>query len=205
LADKLRVGVLISGRGSNLLALLEAARSPEYPAEICLVISNRPDAGGLSYAASHGVATATIDHRTFDDRATFDAALSAKLQEHGVELVCLAGFMRLLGAEFVATWHNRLVNVHPALLPSFKGIDAVEQALAAGVKVTGCTLHFVRAEMDTGPIIAQTAVPVRPGDTAEGLGSRIREAEHQCYPSAVRLIAEGRVSVANERVEISGD
>lgn len=201
--DRLRLCVLISGRGSNLQSLIDACASPDYPAQIALVIANNKAAGGLARATAAGIATRVVDHRDFETRERFDAGIDAELRAHDIGLVCLAGFMRLLGAAFVEAWHDRLVNIHPALLPSFKGIDAVPQALAAGVKITGCTLHFVRPEMDAGPIIAQTPVPVHAGDDEDTLAARIRQAEHACYPAAVKLIAEGRISVVAEKVVVA--
>jgi phosphoribosylglycinamide formyltransferase-1 len=201
---RLRLGVLISGRGSNLQALLDAAADARWPAEVVLVISNNADAAGLQRAAAAGVATAIVDHRRFPDRAAFDAALDARLDEADVELVCLAGFMRLLTAGFVERRRDRMINIHPSLLPAFPGLDTHARALAAGVRLSGCTVHFVRYETDTGPIIVQAAVPVQPGDTPDRLAARVLAAEHRIYPLAVRLIAEGRVRVAGERAEIDG-
>lgn len=204
---RLKVAVLISGRGSNMGALIEACAVPGFPAEIVLVVSNRADAAGLETAKAAGIPTALIGHRDYPDRTSFEAALNAALDAAGVELVCLAGFMRLLTADFVRRWHDRLVNIHPSLLPAFKGLHTHEQVLSAGVRITGCTVHFVRAEMDDGPIIVQAAVPVLPDDDAERLAARVLRVEHQCYPLALRLIAEGRVRVEDERVilDASGD
>lgn len=202
---RLKVGVLISGRGSNLQALLDAAADPSFPAEIALVLSNKADAFGLERSARAGVPTAVIDHRAFPkDKPGFEAAMTAALDAAGVELVCLAGFMRLLSPGFVERWHNRLINIHPSLLPSFKGLDTHERALAAGVRLHGCTVHFVRAEMDDGPIIVQAAVPVLPGDDAHSLADRVLGAEHRIYPLALRLIAEGRVTVEGMRATVTG-
>jgi phosphoribosylglycinamide formyltransferase 1 len=201
---RLKVAVVISGRGSNLASLIAACAAPDFPAEIRLVLSNRADAKGLEHAANAGIAALVVPHRDFSSREAFDAALDAELAAAGVELVCLAGFMRLLGAAFVARWRDRLVNIHPSLLPSFPGLDTHRRALEAGVRFAGCTVHFVRPEMDAGPIIVQAAVPVLPGDDAERLAARVLEAEHRAYPLALRLIAEGRVRIANERVEIAG-
>lgn len=201
---KLRVAVLISGRGSNLRALIDAARDPSWPAEVALAVSNVPDAPGLAHAAAAGVETAVLDHRGYASREAFEGDLDARLREAGVGLVCLAGFMRLLGAGFVDRWSLRLVNIHPSLLPSYKGLRCHERALADGVRVSGCTVHFVSAEMDSGPIIAQAAVPVRDGDDPETLAERVLAAEHRCYPLAVRLIAEGRVDVVDGRVRTGG-
>lgn len=202
----LKVGVLISGRGSNLQALLDACAAPDFPAEIALVLSNKADAYGLERAAAAGVPTAVVSHRDFPgDKRAFEEAMDARLRAAGVELVCLAGFMRLLSPWFVEAWRDRLINIHPSLLPSFKGLDTHGRALAAGVRVHGCTVHYVRPEMDEGPIIAQAAVPVLPGDDAHTLGGRVLESEHRIYPLAVRLIAEGRARVEGDRVLLGGD
>jgi phosphoribosylglycinamide formyltransferase-1 len=201
---RLRVGVLISGRGSNLQALIDAAAAPDFPAEIVTVIANRPDAYGLARAGGAGLPATVIDHRDFGDRVAFDAALTGTLEEAGVELVCLAGFMRLLTDGFVAHWRDRMINIHPSLLPLFPGLDTHARALAAGVKLHGCTVHFVREIMDSGPIIGQAAVPVLAGDTHERLADRVLEAEHRLYPLCLRLVAEGRARVVGEAVEIAG-
>lgn len=201
-AGAVRVGVMISGRGSNLQVLLDAGAAPDFPAEIALVVSNRAEAAGLRRAAAAGVPTQVLSHRDFSDRAAFDAALSHAFEAAGIELICLAGFMRLLTPGFVAHWRDRLINIHPSLLPLFPGLDTHARALAAGVKVHGCTVHFVRAEMDTGPIIGQAAVPVRPGDTPERLAARVLEMEHRLYPHCLRLVAEGQVCVAGDVAEI---
>jgi phosphoribosylglycinamide formyltransferase-1 len=203
MAAKLRLGVLISGRGSNLQALIDACADPAFPAEIALVVSNVASAGGLDRAAAAGIPTRVIAHRGFASRAEFDAALSAALRAADIGLVCLAGFMRLLTAGFVAEWHDRLINIHPSLLPSFKGIHVHERVLEAGVRLTGCTVHYVRAEMDDGPIIVQAAVPVLPGDAVADLEARVLRAEHLCYPAAVRLIAEGRATVDGAVVRVA--
>lgn len=207
-AQRLKVAVLISGRGSNLQALIDAFAGPESakttPVEIVRVISNRPDAGGLKRAAAAGIATAVIDHKSFAERADFDAAVDRELRASGAALVVLAGFMRLFTEGFVAAWRDRLINVHPALLPSFRGLDTHRRALKRGVKVHGCTVHFVRHETDTGPIIAQAAVPVLPNDTPDTLGARVLAAEHKLFPLALRLIAEGRVAVDGDRAIITG-
>jgi phosphoribosylglycinamide formyltransferase-1 len=200
---RLRVSVLISGRGSNLQALIAACSADDYPAEIALVISSRAEAPGLTAAAAAGFPVAVIPHR---DRRAFAAEAQPRLCQHRVELVCLAGFMRILDANFVTAWRDRMVNIHPSLLPSFRGLHAQRQALAAGVRFAGCTVHFVRPELDCGPIIGQAVVPVHPDDDEARLSERILVAEHQLYPLAVRLIAEGRVrvipGVVAERVEI---
>lgn len=202
---RLKVAVLISGSGTNLQALIDACAAADFPAEITKVISNRPDAGGIARAEGAGIAVQVIDHKTFVDRRAFDAALDDALRESHIELVCLAGFMRLLSEEFVDRWHDRLINIHPSLLPSFKGLHAAGQAVAAGVRIAGCTVHFVRKEMDSGPIIVQAAVPVKSDDTEESLQARIQQAEHLCYPQALRLIAEGRVQVEGEKAIVKDD
>lgn len=199
---RLKLGVLISGRGSNLQALIEACKAPDYPAEIVLVVSNKADAKGLEHADAAGIATTVVEHGGYPDRETFDKAVHARLADAGVELVCLAGFMRLLSSWFVETWRDRVMNIHPSLLPAFKGIDAHAQAIASGVKLSGCTVHIVRPEMDAGPILVQAAVPVLPGDDEDALAARILTVEHRCYPLAVRLIAEGRVTIDGERTVI---
>ena len=201
---RLKLAVLISGRGSNLQAMIAAAAAPDYPAAIALVLTNRPDAEGLRRAAAAGIATAVVDHTRFADRAAFDAEIDRTLQAHGIELVCLAGFMRLLTRGFVEAWVDRMINIHPSLLPAFKGLHTHERALAAGVRFTGCTVHFVRPEMDEGPIIVQAAVPVLSTDDAEALAARVLAAEHRCYPLAVRWIAEGRARIDGNRVVIDG-
>ena len=188
-----RVAILISGRGSNMAALIEAARHPDYPAEIVLVISNRLEAEGLARAAAAGIATAVVDHTSFAGKPAFEAALNARLAEAGAEIVCLAGFMRLLSPGFVERWPDRLVNIHPSLLPAFPGLNTHARAIAAGAKVHGCTVHFVRAAMDDGPIIAQAEVPVLPGDTPELLAARVLVAEHQLYPGALAEVAAGKI------------
>jgi phosphoribosylglycinamide formyltransferase-1 len=200
-----RVAILISGRGSNMVALIEAAKDQRYSAEIALVVSNEPAAEGLTRAASAGIRTAIVDHRPFGkDRAAFERALQDMLQAHRIELVCLAGFMRLLTPWFVRQWDGRLLNIHPALLPAFKGLDTHARALAAGAKEHGATVHFVVPEMDSGPIIAQAAVPVLGTDTEAALAARVLEVEHRIYPEALRLVAEGRVQIAGGRCLIDG-
>ena len=198
MATRLKVGVLISGRGSNLRALIDAAADPAYPAQIVTVIANVPGAKGLKHAAKAGIAGHTIDHRGFARREDFEAELTRALEGSGVELVCQAGFMRIVTAGFVARWHDCTINIHPSLLPLFPGLDTHARALAAGVKLAGCTVHFVREAVDAGPIIGQAAVPVLPGDTPETLAGRVLEAEHRLYPTCLRLVAEGRVRVTGE-------
>jgi len=200
-----RVAVLISGRGSNMAALIEAAKEKSYPAEIVLVISNRPDAGGLDVARAAGIATDIVDHTVFGkDRAGFERALQALLEKSRIEIVCLAGFMRLLTPWFVNQWPGRLLNIHPALLPAFKGLDTHNRALAAGAKLHGATVHFVVPEMDSGPIIAQGAVEVRGNDSEETLARRVLAVEHRIYPLALRLVAEGRVRIENGHCLVDG-
>ncbi len=199
-----RTAILISGRGSNMTAILDEAKDPAYPAEICLVMSNNPDAKGLETAAAQGIATHAIDHRPFKgDREAFDAAIQAKLEEHDIELVVLAGFMRILTAGFVDLWTDRMINIHPSLLPSFKGLHTHQRAIDTGCRLAGCTVHFVRADMDSGPIICQAAVPVLDDDNADSLATRILTAEHQIYPRAVALVAGDQVQVEGMRVRIS--
>jgi len=200
-----RVGVLISGRGSNMAALIEAAKTPDYPAEIALVLSNRPDAGGIATARGQSFATEIVDHTQFGkDRAAFERAMQGVLERHRIEIVCLAGFMRLLTPWFIERWQNRMLNIHPALLPSFKGLDTHARALAAGVKLHGATVHFVVPDMDSGPIVAQGALAVRDDDTKETLAARVIKLEHRLYPLALRLLAEGRARVVDGRCLIDG-
>jgi phosphoribosylglycinamide formyltransferase 1 len=192
--NKKRVAVLISGRGSNMTALIEAAKEKDYPARIALVVSNRPDALGLARAAEAGVATMVVDHALFGkDRQAFERALDDELQAHRIDLVCLAGFMRLLTPWLVNRWSGRMLNIHPALLPQFKGLDTHRRALNAGIERHGATVHFVVAEMDSGPIVTQDSVPVMAGDTEQALAARVLEVEHRIYPQALRAVAEGRV------------
>ncbi len=199
--SKARLGILISGRGSNMAALVADAAAEHSPAEVALVLANRADAAGLNYAASQGVPTAVVASKPFGkDRQAFEQALHARLAEARIDLICLAGFMRLLTPWFVERWRDRLINIHPSVLPAYKGLDTHARALADGVRWHGCTVHYVRAEMDAGPIIAQAVVPVRPDDTAETLADRVLAAEHRLYPMAMRLVAEGRAPVVGERV-----
>lgn len=199
---RVKTAVLISGRGSNLQALIDAAADPAFPAEIVRVISNVPGAGGLDRAEKAGIETATIDHRGFDGREPFEDALHAELTGAGVELICLAGFMRLLTESFVERWLDRMINIHPSLLPSYKGLHTHERVLEDGVRFTGCTVHFVRPAMDAGPIIVQAAVPVLPGDDPDTLAARVLTAEHRCYPHALGLVAGGRTVISGQTVEI---
>ena len=200
----MKVAVLISGRGSNLQALIDAGAEPGWPAEIVLVISNVAGAQGLDRAGKAGIAAAVIDHKTFDGREPFDRAMTAAIEDAGAEFVCLAGFMRLLSDPFIEHWRDRMINIHPSLLPAFKGLDVHQRVIDAGEKTSGCTVHFVRPEMDTGPILIQAQVPVHPDDDAEALAARVLEQEHEIYPRALRLIAEGRVTVEDERALIDG-
>ena len=194
-----RVAILISGRGSNMAALIEAANAPDYPAEIALVVSNIPEAAGLARASAAGITTAVLDHKRFDkDRAAFDAALQRILDEHRIDLICLAGFMRLLTAEFAQRWSGRMINIHPSLLPAFKGLNTHARALAAGAKTHGATVHFVVPELDAGPIVAQESVPVLPGDTPDSLAARVLEVEHRIYPLALKRVAEGLTQKARK-------
>jgi phosphoribosylglycinamide formyltransferase-1 len=200
-----RVAVLISGRGSNMAALVEAAKDPAYPAEIALVVSNRPQAAGLAYARSAGIATAVVDHTAFKgDRDAFERALQAVLAEHRIEIVCLAGFMRLLTPWLVAQWDGRMLNIHPSLLPAFKGLNTHARALAAGARTHGATVHFVVPEMDSGPILAQAEVSIGADDTPDTLAARVLDVEHKLYPRALRLLAECRVSIVAGQCLIDG-
>lgn len=191
-----RVAVLISGRGTNMTALINAAINPRYPAEITLVVSNRTDAAGLTAAVDKGIATRAIPHGDFDTREDHEAEIDAALRAANIDIVCLAGYMRLLTSDFVRNWQGRMINVHPALLPSFKGIDTHARALAAGCRIHGATVHFVTAEMDEGPIIVQGAVPVLLDDTEEKLARRVLEIEHQLYPAALSKVADGSVRMS---------
>ena len=197
---KTKLAILISGRGSNMQALIDACAQPDFPAEIALVLSNRPDAGGLDRAKEAGLPTAIVDHAGYETREAFEAVMSDLIEASGAQLVCLAGFMRLLTPDFVNHWRDRLINIHPSLLPSFPGLHTHERAIEAGVKLHGCTVHFVRAEMDNGPIIGQAAVPVLSGDTPEDLAARVLAAEHKLYPACVKLVASGKARVRGDVV-----
>jgi phosphoribosylglycinamide formyltransferase 1 len=190
---KKRVGVLISGRGSNMRALVEAARDPAYPAEIVCVLSNKPDAGGLAFAETNGIHTAVIDHKNFDSREAFDTALDAYLRSQRVEIVCCAGFMRIMTPTLTSKWKGRMLNIHPSLLPAYPGLNTHKRALDDATKLAGCSVHFVTEELDGGPIIAQAAVPVLPGDTEQTLAARVLEKEHPLYVKALALVASGDV------------
>lgn len=200
----LRIGVLVSGFGSNLQTLIDLCAEPGFPAEIVTVISNKPAIFALDRAAKAGIRTQVIPHKAFPDRDAFDQALDAALRAEGVELVCLAGFMRILTPGFVERWRDAIINIHPSLLPAFRGLDTHARALEAGVRFHGCTVHFVRPDLDDGPILVQAVVPVGPEDDEASLAARVLEAEHRAYPLALRLIAEGRVTVEGHRVLIAG-
>lgn len=204
--QKKRTAILISGRGSNMEAILDAARAADYPADIALVLANNPDAKGLETAQKADIMTAVVDHRPYKgDREAFDAEIHRILEDNDIELVVLAGFMRILTAGFVAKWEDRMLNIHPSLLPAFKGLHTQQRALDTGCRVAGCTVHFVRADMDSGPIITQGVVPVLDGDDEDSLTARILKVEHQIYPRAVALVAAGKVSVEGMRVRIDDD
>jgi phosphoribosylglycinamide formyltransferase 1 len=202
---KRRVAILISGRGSNMAALIAAAQAKDFPAEIVVVISNRSDARGLQKADASGIPTVSIESKPFGgDRAAFEAVLQAALDQHRVELICLGGFMRLFAAEFVQRWYGRMLNIHPSLLPSFPGLDPQGQALRAGVKISGATVHFVIPETDAGPILMQGAVAVHDEDTADTLAARILEIEHRIYPDALRLVASGQIRLDGDICKTAG-
>jgi phosphoribosylglycinamide formyltransferase-1 len=204
-APKKRTAILISGRGSNMKSLVEAARHPDYPAEIVVVISNRPDAAGIAWAKEQGIPAIAMDHKLYSDRAHFESQLQGILTTSRVDLVCLAGFMRLMTPEFVTLWRDRMLNIHPALLPAFKGLDTHARALAAGVKFAGCTVHLVRPEMDEGPILGQAAVPVLPADTEPELAARVLAAEHQLYPRILELFARGQIAIDGNKTSSPSD
>lgn len=199
--ERRAVAVLISGRGSNLRALIEAAAAGDYPARIALVLSNKPEAEGLEIARAAGIETLVIPSKG-KDRTAFDAEMDAALKASGIDLICLAGFMRLLTTEFVQAWYGRIINIHPSLLPAFKGTDVHARVVASGVRFTGCSVHFVSPEMDEGPIIAQAAVPVPPEATAEAVAAAVLAQEHVIYPQALRLLAEGRLTIEGQRVRV---
>ncbi|MDP6689071.1 MAG: phosphoribosylglycinamide formyltransferase [Alphaproteobacteria bacterium] len=199
---RLKVAILISGRGSNMAALIEAMQPDDFPAEVVLVLSNQPDAAGLEIARAANIPTEVLKHGDFDSREAFDAAMTEVLAAAGVRLICLAGFMRLLSTEFCQRWRDRIINIHPSLLPAFKGLHVHERMLEAGVRIAGCTVHFVRPAMDEGPILVQATVPIAADDTADSLSARILEQEHRIYPLAVRLIAEGKARAAGASVAL---
>lgn len=194
-APKKRTAILISGRGSNMKSLVETARQPDYPAEIVVVISNRPEAAGIAWAKEQGIPALAMDHKLYSDRSHFESQLQGVLAASRVELICLAGFMRLLTPAFVESWRGRMLNIHPSLLPAFKGLDTHERALAAGVKFTGCTVHLVTPEMDEGPILGQAVVPVLSTDSADSLAARVLAAEHRLYPGILKLFAAGLITI----------
>ena len=200
IATRIRTAVLISGRGSNMNALIAAARDPDYPAEIALVLSNRPEATGLATARASGVAVAAVDHKIYAGREEFERAMQAMLEIHRIDLVCMAGFMRLVTPWFIGQWQRRMINIHPALLPAYRGLDTHARALADGVKIHGCTVHFVVPAMDEGPILAQAAVPVLDSDTAESLARRVLAQEHRLYPDALARVARGGLVIQGNRV-----
>ena len=191
-----RIAVLISGRGSNMQALVKASTNPDYPADIVLVLSNRPDAGGLMFARDHNIPTVTIDHKQFSGRENFDSAIHEALQKHAIELVACAGFMRIMSPVLIVPWRGRMLNIHPSLLPAYKGLHTHERALADGARIHGASVHFVSEELDGGPVIAQAAVPVLPGDTADILRDRVLAAEHPLYVKALALVAGGKVQMS---------
>ena len=195
-----RTAILMSGRGSNMRALIQHARNPSYPAEIALVLSNRPDAAGLTFARENNIACAVVDHKIYAGREEFERSMQVLLELHRIELICLAGFMRMLTPWFIGQWQGRLLNIHPALLPAYRGLKTHERALADGVKIHGCTVHFVVPSMDAGPIIAQAAVAVLDSDTASSLAARVLAEEHIIYPAALARVAEGRLRVEGNRV-----
>jgi phosphoribosylglycinamide formyltransferase 1 len=195
-----RTAILISGRGSNMRALIEHARNPSYPAEIVLVVSNRPEAAGLTFAKENNIACAVVDHKIYAGREEFERSVHVLLELHRIELICLAGFMRMLTPWFIGQWQGRLLNIHPALLPAYRGLDTHARALADGTKIHGCTVHFVVAAMDEGPIIAQAAIAVLDADTPSSLAARVLAEEHAIYPAALAYVAEGRTHVQGNRV-----
>ncbi len=201
---KKKTAILISGRGSNMDALIAGAQASDFPADIVLVLSNSPEAGGLVKARKAGIATCVIDHKGFDSRQDFEASMQAELEAAQIELVCLAGFMRLLTDGFVTAWHNRMINIHPSLLPAYKGLDTHSRVIRDGGRITGCTVHFVRPQMDQGPIIAQAAVPVHANDTDDSLAARVLIAEHAIYPMALKMVANETVRVTGEKVMFEG-
>lgn len=201
---KARIAVLISGRGSNLQALIDACSDPDYPAEIALVISNRPKAQGLERAGDAGIKREVVNHKDFETREDFEAALNHALRTEKIDYVCLAGFMRVLTATFASDWRGRLINIHPSLLPSFEGLHVHERTIDSGVKIAGCTVHFVSADVDSGPIIGQAAVPVLPGDDADKLAARILAEEHRLYPACLRLLIEGKARLHGATVTFDG-
>jgi phosphoribosylglycinamide formyltransferase 1 len=198
-----RTAIFISGRGSNMAALIAAARAPDFPAEIVLVLSNKPDAAGLATAKNAGIAVAAVDHKIYAGRDEFEGSMQAVLDIHRIDLICLAGFMRVLSAPFVSRWRGKIINIHPSLLPSFRGLDTHRRALEAGVKIHGCTVHFVEPELDAGPIIAQSAIDVLESDTPDSLAARVLEKEHELYAGALALVASGNAKIEDGRARIA--
>jgi phosphoribosylglycinamide formyltransferase-1 len=201
---KLKLCVFISGRGSNLRSLIDACADNDFPAEIVLVISNIDGVRGLEHAKNAGIQTLVFDRKNYEISNHLDDEMHEAIRAFNVNLICLAGYMRILSDKFVDQWHNRMINIHPSLLPSFKGLNVQQRAIDAGVRFSGCTVHYVRRDMDTGPIIVQAAVPVLDSDDSESLAARILIQEHKIYPLAIRLIAQGRTTILNERVFIDG-
>jgi phosphoribosylglycinamide formyltransferase-1 len=196
-----RTAILISGRGSNMAALIAAARAPDFPAEIALVLSNKSAAPGLALAKQAGIATAAVDHKIYAGRDEFEGSMQAVLDINRIDLICLAGFMRILSAPFVTRWRGRIINIHPSLLPAFRGLDTHARAIAAGARVHGCTVHFVEPELDSGPVIAQASVPVRDDDTPESLGARVLAEEHKLYPAGLALVAADKVRAEDAAIQ----
>lgn len=201
--QKKKIAILISGRGSNMRSLVQAAAEADYPAEVAIVISNRPEAAGLAWAKEQGIPVLSLDHTHFENREHFEGQLTSVLSMSGIDVVVLAGFMRLLTAGFVESWRDRMINIHPSLLPAFKGLNTHERALKSGVKIAGCTVHLVRPEMDEGPILAQAAVAVSPDDTAETLAARVLAAEHQLYPVALAEFLKGNFNISGESARLT--
>lgn len=200
--ERLKLAIFISGRGSNMEALIDACKAPDFPAQVVVVLANRPDAAGLKKAATAGIETQIVDHKQYADKPTFEQAIAKALSGYKIDLICLAGFMRILSGDFITQWADRIINIHPSLLPDYKGLDTHARALVDGRTESGCSVHFVIPEMDAGPVILQKKVPVLDGDTADDLAARVLEQEHAAYPEAVRLIGEGRVRIVDGRVEI---
>lgn len=202
-SNKTPIAVLISGRGSNMQSILDACDSPAFPAKVAVVISDNAEAKGLDVAKNNGINTQIIEMKDYEDKSAYETALSIILSSHNVEWVCLAGFMRLLSADFVNDWHNKILNIHPSLLPAFKGLDCHQKAIDAGVRYSGCTVHIVRPEMDEGPIIIQAVVPITKNDDAESLGARILHYEHVLYPESIRLLISGEAVINGDKVDIN--
>lgn len=203
--ERVPIAVLISGRGSNMMSIVEAADASDYPAQVVAVISNRPDAAGITWADARGIPTSVVDHTNFSTRESFEAELHKVLTASGAELVVCAGFMRIMTEGFVRQWEGRMLNIHPSLLPAFKGLHTHAKAIEAGVRIAGCSVHYVTADLDGGPIIAQAAVPVRPDDSEDSLAARVLHAEHRLYPAALRVVAAGHAPIVNGRVALRAD